>query len=115
MFACAGWVYPYLIGNDIGCGMAPYRTDLTHKAVKLDRWERRLVDLDGRWSGDAGAWLADRGVAPTAHDLSLGTIGLGIPLAGGPAFADDGRAACTGLPSEAALRAALVAAVAVGN
>ena len=49
------------------------------------------------------------------HWLLLGTIGLGIPLAGGPVFADDGRAACTGLPSQAALRAALGAAVAVGN
>jgi hypothetical protein len=49
------------------------------------------------------------------HWLVLGAIGLGIPVAGGPAFADDGRAACTGLPSHAALRAALVAAVAVGN
>lgn len=77
VFACDGWVYPYLIGNDIGCGMALWRTDLARKAVKLDRWERRLVDLDGSWSGDVGAWLADRGVAPTAHDLSLGTIGLG--------------------------------------
>ena len=77
VFACAGWVYPYLIGNDIGCGMGLWRTDLGRKAVKLDRWERRLVDLDGRWSGDAAAWLADRGVDPTPHDAALGTIGLG--------------------------------------
>ena len=49
------------------------------------------------------------------HWLVLGTIGLGIPLAGSPAFADDGRAACAGLPSQAALQTALVAAVAVGN
>jgi release factor H-coupled RctB family protein len=77
VFACAGWVYPYLIGSDIGCGMALYRTDLARKAIKLDRWERRLDDLDGPWAGDVAAWLDDRGIDPTAYDGSLGTIGLG--------------------------------------
>jgi hypothetical protein len=48
------------------------------------------------------------------HWLVLATIGLGISVPGGPAFAD-GRAACAGLPSQAALHTALVAAVAVGN
>jgi release factor H-coupled RctB family protein len=77
VFACEGWVYPYLIGNDIGCGMSLWRTDLRRKDAKLDRWERRLVDLDGEWSGDTAGWLADGPVDPTAHDASLGTIGLG--------------------------------------
>ena len=77
VFACQGWVYPYLIGNDIGCGMALYRTDLHRRAAKLDRWERRLDGLEGAWEGDARAWLVARGVAPTEHDDSLGTIGLG--------------------------------------
>jgi release factor H-coupled RctB family protein len=31
VFACAGVVYPYLIGNDIGCGMCLWRTDLPRK------------------------------------------------------------------------------------
>jgi len=49
------------------------------------------------------------------HWLVLATIELGISVPGDPAFADDGRAACAGLPSHAALHTALVAAVAVGN
>ena len=49
------------------------------------------------------------------HWLVLATIGLGISVPGGPVFADQGRAACAGLPSQAALHTALVAAVAVGN
>ena len=49
------------------------------------------------------------------HWLVLATIGLGISVPGGPGFADQGRAACAGLPSHAALHTALVAAVAVGN
>src|SRR5271169_4009744 len=44
-----------------------------------------------------------------------GAIGLGISLAGGPAMAD-GNSACSGMPSQAALRTALQVAVAnTGN
>jgi release factor H-coupled RctB family protein len=99
VFACAGWIYPHLIGTDIGCGMALFRTDLPRKALKLDRFEKRLADLDGPWSGDAAAWLAEHGVTdpaappverdvadpaaphavagPSPYADALGTIGLG--------------------------------------
>src|SRR5437868_1744892 len=78
VFACQGWVYPYLIGSDIGCGMALTQTDLARGAPKLDRWEKRLTaELDGPWDGDTRAWLEERGVEATDHDASLGTIGLG--------------------------------------
>lgn len=77
VLACEGWVYPYLIGNDIGRGMALHRTALRRGAAKLDRWEKRLDDLDGAWEGDVQAWLAERGMASTEYDRSLGTIGLG--------------------------------------
>jgi release factor H-coupled RctB family protein len=61
VFASSGWIYPALIGNDIGCGMALWQTDVLRRAVKLDRWERRLIDLDEPWSGDAAGWLTERG------------------------------------------------------
>jgi release factor H-coupled RctB family protein len=78
VFACAGWVYPHLVGSDIGCGMSLSLTDLKRSEVRLDRWERRLDALKGPWEGDATAWLAAEGIdAPTAHDAALGTIGLG--------------------------------------
>jgi len=78
VFACRGWVYPHLIGTDIGCGMALVRTDLPRQALKLDRFEKRLADLDGPWSGDAPAWLAEHGVTdPSPYAEALGTIGLG--------------------------------------
>jgi release factor H-coupled RctB family protein len=86
VFACAGWVYPYLIGNDIGCGMSLWATDVQRNAVKLDRWERRL-DLDGPWSGDASVRLAESRLEPTPHDAALGTIGLGNHLWRGRASA----------------------------
>lgn len=34
--------YPALIGNDIGCGMALWRTDLPAAKVNLDKLEKRL-------------------------------------------------------------------------
>jgi release factor H-coupled RctB family protein len=81
VFAAEGWVYPHLVGNDIGCGMALSLTDLERPAARLDRWARRLAeldDLDAPWEGDAASWLAEHGGgAPTPHDATLGTIGLG--------------------------------------
>ena len=36
-FVTGGQIYPYLIGGDIGCGMALFKTDLVRRDVKLDR------------------------------------------------------------------------------
>jgi hypothetical protein len=44
-----------------------------------------------------------------------GAISLGISAAGFSAFADDGRAACAGLPSQAALQTALDSAINAGG
>lgn len=76
-FVSARRIYPHLVGNDIGCGMALWSTDLLRRKAKLDRWVDRLGDLDGPWDGDTAAALAERGLAPTDHDASLGTIGGG--------------------------------------
>lgn len=74
-FLCEGRVYPHLVGNDIGCGMGLWATDLLRRKAKRDRWADRLGDLDGPWDGDASAALA--GVGTTEFDASLGTIGGG--------------------------------------
>lgn len=74
-FVCAGHLYPHLVGNDIGCGMGLWQTDLLKRKVKRDRWADRLDDLDERWDGDVGAALG--GLAASEHDGSLGTIGGG--------------------------------------
>ncbi len=72
-------IYPYLVGNDIGCGMGLFSTNAKVKKIKLDRWERRLRagDICGPWNGDTGEWLKKYGVSPTGHERSLGTIGGG--------------------------------------
>ena len=37
-FVTEGVIYPHLIGGDIGCGMALFKTDLVRRDAKLDRW-----------------------------------------------------------------------------
>ena len=39
-FVTEGVIYPHLIGGDIGCGMALFKTDLVQRDAKLDRWLR---------------------------------------------------------------------------
>src|ERR1017187_475181 len=37
-FVTEGLIYPNLIGGDIGCGMAMFKTDLVQRDIKLNRW-----------------------------------------------------------------------------
>ena len=76
-FVTEGWVYPALVGNDIGCGIALWRTGLSAKAVKRDAWADRLRGLDGNWDGDPFAFLRARGIETSGFEHSLGTIGSG--------------------------------------
>ncbi len=72
--------YPYLVGNDIGCGMSLWSTGLQVRKLRRDRWVRRLDGLDSPWDGDAAQWLADHKVEPEgldAYHRALGTIGGG--------------------------------------
>eukprot|EP01030_Chromulinospumella_sphaerica_P024011 gene24011-24071_t len=38
--------YPALVGNDIGCGMALWQTDMRASTVKLDKLEKRVSNID---------------------------------------------------------------------
>ncbi|WP_337661485.1 RNA ligase RtcB family protein [Erythrobacter sp. Alg231-14] len=69
--------YPHLVGNDIGCGMALWQTDIRTKKFKLDRAVKRLTDLDGPWSGDQASRLAEIGLPAELGGDALGTIGGG--------------------------------------
>ena len=75
--ATSGVLYPHLAGNDIGCGMALWQTDLLGRKLKLDRWVRKLNGLESPWEGDVAPLLAEAGIAATPFDGSLGTIGGG--------------------------------------
>ncbi|MGB5686388.1 MAG: RNA ligase RtcB family protein [Candidatus Electrothrix sp.] len=70
-------LYPYLIGNDIGCGMGLWQTDLKQRKAKRDRWVKKLHGLEEPWEGDPTPWLAQENLAPSGWDPALGTIGGG--------------------------------------
>lgn len=76
-FAVEGRIYPALVGNDIGCGVGLWKTSLKASKVRRDAWADKLRRLDEPWDGDAMAWLAGRGIAPSGFEQSLGTIGGG--------------------------------------
>jgi release factor H-coupled RctB family protein len=74
--ASEGFLYPFLVGNDIGCGMGLWDVELAARKAKPERWAAKL-DLDGPWEGNAEAFLVDQGVEPAGFELALGTVGGG--------------------------------------
>ncbi|HEY9839767.1 MAG TPA: RNA ligase RtcB family protein [Candidatus Obscuribacterales bacterium] len=76
-FLCEGMIYPHLVGNDIGCGMGLWQTDLPAHKPKAERWWHKVAGLEAPWAGDRTAWLAQWGLEPGEHDTGLGTIGGG--------------------------------------
>jgi release factor H-coupled RctB family protein len=76
-FVTQGMIYPHLVGNDVGCGMALWRTDIKRHKIKRDKWAKKLSGLESPWDGDNDAWLSNHDLAPSARDQALGTIGGG--------------------------------------
>jgi release factor H-coupled RctB family protein len=76
-FVAEGKIYPHLIGGDIGCGMALFKTDLVRRDAKLDRWTEKYFHLEYPWDEDIGVFLAEHNLESTAFDAALGTIGGG--------------------------------------
>ncbi len=70
-------IYPALVGNDIGCGMGLWQTDLPRRKFKPERAAERLHGLEDPWNGELSDWRTDYGLEPTAGDAALGTIGGG--------------------------------------
>jgi release factor H-coupled RctB family protein len=93
-FFSLGRFYPALVGNDIGCGMALWQTDLLTSKAKLDKLDKQIANLDDvigeeEWSAlerhdpgvanqlkQLGALMRDAGL-DVAHLRSLGTLGGG--------------------------------------
>jgi release factor H-coupled RctB family protein len=76
-FVTEGLIYPYVIGGDIGCGMALFKTDLVQRDIKLNRWSELRYDLEHPWEGDVREVLAAAELESTEFDEALGTIGGG--------------------------------------
>lgn len=93
-FFSQGRFYPALVGNDIGCGMALWQTDILSGKARLDKMDKQIGNLDDDIDADewaalerSDASLAERraqvadGLAAAGLDAaqlrSLGTIGRG--------------------------------------
>ncbi|OLU16559.1 RNA ligase RtcB family protein [Pseudomonas sp. PA1(2017)] len=76
-FFSVGRFYPALVGNDIGCGMALWRTDIPTAKLHLDKLEKRLGNLDLPLDENWQEAVAAFGLPTTGHERSLGTIGGG--------------------------------------
>ena len=76
-FVTEGVIYPYLVGGDIGCGMALFKTDLVQRDIKLNRWSELRFDLEHPWEGDVREVLAAADLESNDFDGALGTIGGG--------------------------------------
>jgi release factor H-coupled RctB family protein len=76
-FVTEGVIYPGLIGGDIGCGMALFKTDLVQRDIALNRWAGQHFDLEHAWEGDVSEFLAEWGLESSGFDQELGTIGGG--------------------------------------
>lgn len=76
-FFSVGRLYPALVGNDIGCGMALWRTDIGMAKLNLDKLEKRLGSLDAPLDESWQEAVAAFGLPPSGHERSLGTIGGG--------------------------------------
>ncbi len=70
-------LYPHLAGNDIGCAMSFWATDIAARKLKLDRWAKKLDGLDRPYEGDLGPWRARYHLPESPSDIGLGTIGGG--------------------------------------
>lgn len=74
-FLSEGNVHPTLVGNDIGCGMGLWSTDISSRKARPDRLAERMDGLDHPWDGDTEAFLSGRGIESTPYDGGLGTPG----------------------------------------
>ena len=76
-FFSVGRFYPALVGNDIGCGMALWQTDILARKYNADKFEKRLSDLD---DVAEESWLEENLPSAFAQHpwrSSLGSIGGG--------------------------------------
>ncbi|QXI27048.1 RNA ligase RtcB family protein [Pseudomonas vanderleydeniana] len=76
-FFSVGRLYPALIGGDIGCGMALWRTDLAVGKLSADKLDKRLGNLDRPLDEDWQERVAALALPASGFEGALGTIGGG--------------------------------------
>ena len=79
-FVTEGVIYPHLIGGDIGCGMALFKTDLVRREAKLERWASCGSISNIRGTNSSADFLAEHDLESTEFDSALGTHRRRQPL-----------------------------------
>ncbi|MBN1009006.1 RNA ligase RtcB family protein [Amphritea pacifica] len=81
VFFSSGKIYPALVGNDIGCGMSLWQTSAKVGNVNIERWVKKLEDveqsLDDSWLDEIALRKTEKGILRSEYDYALGTIGGG--------------------------------------
>lgn len=77
VFVTENLIYPYIIGNDIGCGIGLWQTDLKKNKIKRDKWVKKLSSLEKINQGVSEELYKEFSLEKTDYDYSLGTIGKG--------------------------------------
>ncbi|WFF03848.1 RNA ligase RtcB family protein [Micromonospora sp. WMMD964] len=94
-------LYPFLVGSDIGCGIAVFPIKL--KRAVPERLAARFPDLDRTLDADDPAWAVVEGHVPAGHLDGLGTVGRGnhfVELARVGPVLDPGHAARLGVDAD---------------
>lgn len=76
-FVTEGVIYPHIIGSDIGCGMALFKTSLLRREAKVDRWAQLRFNLELPFDEGRSEFLAEFALNSTDFDKALGTVGGG--------------------------------------
>lgn len=69
-------IYPHLIGNDIGCGIVLWQTDIKIHKIKLDKWVKKLENFSD-CDCNCEEILAQHGLPGDLYVDAIGTIGSG--------------------------------------
>ena len=75
-FITEGVIYPHIIGNDIGCGMSLFMTDIKGKKVKIERMAKKLEEFKSFHEIEMPG-ITNSSLNPSPMNQSLGTIGGG--------------------------------------
>ncbi|MCJ8314782.1 MAG: RNA ligase RtcB family protein [Saccharospirillaceae bacterium] len=80
-FFTSNKIYPALVGNDIGCGMAFWQTSAKVNKVNLQKMAKKFEQieqpLDNSWLSIINKRKAEKNITNSHFDRSFGTIGGG--------------------------------------
>jgi len=80
-FFTKGRIYPALVGNDIGCGMGFWKTELTVSKLNIDKLVKKIGDVESplnkSWLEAIEKGKVRKQITVDHFDRALGTIGGG--------------------------------------